>query len=70
MIISPTMPTFKFYLQYIDSEDEDFFQENEFEVKAPHYEAAVATALATGQQVLRDIEKFANKKSIFMRLCT
>lgn len=65
---TPTVNNYTFYIQFIDFCDETFAMEVKFSTSAPHYEAAVAQALAHGQQILRDAEK-KNERHLFMRVC-
>lgn len=64
----PTLGNYTFYIYFIDPFDETFSMEVKFSTTAPHYEAAVAQALAHGQQVLRDVEE-QDDRSLFMRVC-
>jgi hypothetical protein len=64
----PTLYEHTFYIQFIDLCDETFAMEVKFSTTAPHYEAAVAQALAHGQQVLRDVEEQYDR-NLFMRVC-
>ena len=64
----PTLNNYALYIQFIDLCDETFAMEVKFSTTAPHYEAAVAQALAHGQQILRDAEKQYDR-NLFMRVC-
>ncbi len=64
----PTLGNYAFYIYFIDPFDETFSMEIKFSTTAPHYEAAVAQALAHGQQVLRDAEE-QDDRNLFMRVC-
>ena len=64
----PTLNNYAFCIQFIDLCDESFGMEVKFSTTAPHYEAAVAQALAHGQQILRDAEERYDR-NLFMRVC-
>lgn len=64
----PTVNNYTFYIQLIDFCDKTFATEVEFSTSAPHYEAAVAQALAHGQQILRNADEQCDR-SLFMRVC-
>ena len=64
----PTISDYTFNIYFIDPNDETFAMKVKFSTTAPHYEAAVAQALAHGQQILRDMEE-KNDQYLFMRLC-
>lgn len=64
----PTLGNYTFHIYFIDPFDETFTMGGKFSTTAPHYEAAVAQALAHGQQVLRDAEERYDR-SLFMRVC-
>ena len=64
----PTVNDYTFYIYFIDPCDETFDMEVKLSTGAPHYEAAVAQALAHGQQILRDAEEQYDR-SLFMRVC-
>ena len=64
----PTVNNYTFHIYFIDPCDETFIMEVKFSTSAPHYEAAVAQALAHSQQVLRDAEE-KNDRHLFMRVC-
>jgi hypothetical protein len=64
----PTVNNYTLHIYFIDSCDETFIMEVKFSTSAPHYEAAVAQALAHGQQVLRDAEEQYDR-TLFMRVC-
>jgi hypothetical protein len=64
----PTVSNYTFYIYFIDPFDETYVMETKFSTAAPHYEAAVAQALAHGQQVLRNAEEQCDQK-LFMRVC-
>ena len=59
---------YAFNICFIDPHNETFAMKVKFSTGAPHYEAAVAQALAYGQQILRDTEK-QNGQKLFMRVC-
>ena len=65
---TPTVNNYTFNIYFIDPHDETFIMEVKFSTTAPHYEAAVAQALAHGQQILRDAEE-KNGRYLFMRSC-
>ena len=65
--ISTMNKDYTFYLHFIDLLDFSSFVELKFSVSAPHYEAAVAQALARGQQITRNAEEQHGQK-LFMRL--
>lgn len=64
----PTVSNYTFHVYFIDPFDETFVMEVKFSTAAPHYEAAVAQALAHGQQILRDVEE-QHDRTCFMRVC-
>ena len=64
----PTVIDYTFHIYFIDHYDETFVMEAEFSTTAPHYEAAVAQALAHGQQILRDAEEQYDR-ILYMRVC-
>jgi hypothetical protein len=64
----PTLYEYTFHIYFIDPFDETFTMEVKFSTTAPHYEAAVAQALAHGQQILRNAEE-RQDRSLFMRVC-
>lgn len=64
----PTVSNYTFHIYFIDPFDETFVMEVKFSTAAPHYEAAVAQALAHGQQILRDVEE-QHDRTCFMRVC-
>lgn len=64
----PTLGNYAFYIYFIDPFDETYTMEAKFSTTAPHYEAAVAQALAHGQQILRKAEKLCDQ-TLFMRVC-
>ena len=59
---------YAFRIYFIDPSDETYTMSAEFSTDAPHYEAAVAQALAYGQQVLRKAEERCDQR-LFMRIC-
>ena len=65
--ISTTNNDYTFYLHFIDLFDFSSFNVLKFSISAPHYEAAVAQALAHGQQITREAEEQRGQK-LFMRL--
>lgn len=65
---TPTVNSYDFRIGFIDPLDKTFAMEAKFSTSAPHYEAAVAQALAHGQQVLRDAEEQLDR-NLFMRVC-
>ena len=65
---TPTAIDYSFRIRFIDLYDETFAIEAKFSTTAPHYEAAVAQALAHGQQILRDAEDQYDR-ILFMRVC-
>lgn len=65
---TPSTYDYVFHIYFIDPFDETFEMEVKFSTAAPHYEAAVAQALAYGQQILRDAEE-QEDRSLFMRVC-
>jgi hypothetical protein len=64
----PTVNNYTFHICFIDPFDETFVMEVTFSTSAPHYEAAVAQALAHGQQFLRDAKEQCDR-NLFMRVC-
>jgi hypothetical protein len=64
----PTVNNYAFRIYFIDPFDKTYLMEVEFSTSAPHYEAAVAQALAHGQQILRKAEERCGQ-SLFMRVC-
>lgn len=57
--------SYRFYIQFISILDPDYNYVIEYKTTAPHYEAAVASALAVGQQYVRD---HGENKDLFMRI--
>lgn len=66
--LTPTVNNYAFSIYFIDPFDETFIMEAKFTTSAPHYEAAVAQALAHGQQILRNADEQCDR-SLFMRVC-
>ena len=56
---------YSFYIHFISIDKPDLYHRILFNTTAPHYEAAVAQALAVGQQYLRDHDEH---KDLFMRV--
>lgn len=63
----PPVNEYTFHIYFIDSRDENFIMDASFSISAPHYEAAVAHALAHGHQIVRSAEKESGR-ILFMRL--
>jgi hypothetical protein len=65
---TPTVNNYAFHMYFIDFLDKTFIMEVKFSTTAPHYEAAIAQALAHGQQIMHDAEKQCARR-LFMRVC-
>lgn len=63
-----TINNYTFHIYFIDLFDKTYSMKVKFSTTAPHYEAAVAQALAHGQQILRNAEELCGQ-NLFMRVC-
>ena len=57
--------SYRFYIQFISVINPDHNYLLEYKTTAPHYEAAVASALAVGQQYVREHD---DDRDLFMRI--